>query len=185
MLQIEQDYQGKDCSINVKAMNPSPVDATGVYMGSALQSVTKHLAVGVEGLWQRPQPELSDLSTSFIAKYTGGDSPATPWIATATLSPSQGIAQTTYWQRLSEKLEVAADLQLLATPQRRDAIATLGARWDLRMASFRAQLDSTGKVSALLEQRFAPSFSFLIAGEIDHFRVRRVPPLAITICSAY
>jgi mitochondrial import receptor subunit TOM40 len=29
-------------------------------------------------------------------------------------------------------------------------------------------------VSALLEQRFAPSFAFTVAGEIDHFKVRVV-----------
>ncbi|KAF7793067.1 hypothetical protein EIP86_004173 [Pleurotus ostreatoroseus] len=170
MLQIEHDYQGRDYSVNLKAMNPSPVDLTGMYIGNILQSVTKHLALGVEGLYQRPQPDLSDLALSYLVKYTGGENPSLPWIGTAQLSPTQGLLQTTYWQKLSEKLEVAADLQLIANSQRRDAIATLGARWDLRMATFRAQLDSTGKVSALLEQRFAPSFSFLVAGEIDHFR---------------
>ena len=69
-------------------------------------------------------------------------------------------------------MEAAADLQLIAAPGRRDAIATLGAKYDLRMSTFRAQLDSTGKVSALLEQRFAPTFAFTVAGEIDHFKVR-------------
>jgi mitochondrial import receptor subunit TOM40 len=69
-------------------------------------------------------------------------------------------------------VEVAADMQLIAGPQRRDAIATVGAKYDLRMATFRAQLDSTGKVSALLEQQFAPTtFAFLVSGEIDHFKV--------------
>ena len=52
-----------------------------------------------------------------------------------------------------------------------DAMASLGAKYDLRMSTFRAQLDSSGKVSALLEQRFAPSFAFLVSGEIDHFKV--------------
>ena len=171
-MQLEHDYQGRDYSANIKAVNPSPVDGTGVYIGNILQSVTKHLALGVETLWQRPQPDMSDFMTSYLAKYTGGDSPATPWIATAQWSPGQGILQTTYWQKLSEKLDVAADLQVLVGSQRRDALATLGARWDFRMATFRAQFDSTGKVSALLEQRFAPAFSFLVSGEIDHFRVR-------------
>lgn len=67
---------------------------------------------------------------------------------------------------------MAADLQLIAAPQKREAITTVGAKWDLRMATFRAQVDSTGKVSALLEQKFAPTFSFMFAGEIDHFKVR-------------
>jgi Eukaryotic porin len=45
----------------------------------------------------------------------------------------------------------------------------------LRASTFRAQLDSTGNVSALLEQRFAPTFAFLVSGEIDHFKVCILP----------
>jgi len=166
MITLEHDYLGADYSVNVKAMNPSPLDLSGIYVASWLQSITKNLAVGTETLYQRPTPEMAELSTSYLAKYTGD---AKDWIATAQLQPA-GIVQATYWQRLSEKVEVAADLQVIATPTRRDAIATVGAKYDLRMATFRAQLDSTGKVSALLEQRFAPTFAFLVAGEIDHFK---------------
>lgn len=167
MVQLEHDYQGADYSFNVKAMNPSPLDLTGIYIGSYLQSVTKNVALGIEMLHQRPTPDMSESVASYLAKYTSSDN---SWIATAQVQPA-GIMQATYWQKLSEKVEVAADLQLIAAPTRRDAIATLGAKYDLRMSTFRAQLDSTGKVSALLEQRFAPSFAFLVSGEIDHFKV--------------
>jgi len=166
MVQLEQDYQGLDYSINMKALNPLPTDLTGIYIGKYLQSVTGNMALGLETVYQRHAPEMSESITSYLLKYQGIQR---NWIATAQLSP-QGILQTTYWQKLSEKLEFAADLQLLATPMRRDAVATLGAKYDLRMASFRAQLDSTGKVSALLEQRFAPAFAFTLAGEIDHLK---------------
>ncbi|KAJ3562373.1 hypothetical protein NP233_g9616 [Leucocoprinus birnbaumii] len=166
MIQFEHDYQGRDFNVNIKGVNPSPADFTGIYIGSYLQSLTKNLAVGVETLWQRPNPDLSDMSSSYLAKYTSNDK---NWIATAQLQAT-GILQATYWQKLSEKVDVAADLQLIATPQRRDAIATLGAKYDLRLATFRAQLESTGKVSALLEQRFTPTFAFLVSGEIDHFK---------------
>jgi mitochondrial import receptor subunit TOM40 len=168
LVQVEHDYSGRDYSINVKGVNPWPTDMTGIFICSYLQSLTKTIAVGVETLYQRSTPEAAEFSTSYLAKYTGIDK---NWIATAQFQPA-GIAQATYWQKLSEKVEVAADLQLIATPVRRDAIATLGAKYDLRMATFRAQVDSTGKVSALLEQRFAPTFAFLVAGEIDHLKVR-------------
>lgn len=167
MVQLEHDYQGRDFNLNIKGINPSPADFTGIYVGSYLQSVTKNLALGVESLWQRPNPEVSEMSTSYLTKYTSNDK---NWIATAQLQPA-GILQATYWQKLNEKVEVAADLQLIAAPARRDAIATIGAKYDLRLATFRAQLDSTGKVSALLEQRFTPTFAFLVSGEIDHFKV--------------
>ncbi|KAG1715704.1 hypothetical protein ID866_1467 [Astraeus odoratus] len=166
MLQLEHDYQGRDYSLNFKAVNPSLSDFSGIYIGSYFQSITKNLALGFETLYQRQSPELTELATSYLAKYT---STKKDWIATAQIQPS-GILQTTYWQKLSDKVEVAADLQVIAAPSRRDAIATLGAKYDLRMSTFRAQLDSTGKVSALLEQKFAPTFSFLVAGEIDHFK---------------
>jgi len=166
MIHLEQEYQGIDYALSAKAINAWPVDFTGIYIGSYLQSVTKNLALGVEGLWQRPTPEDSELAASYLLKYTSSNK---DWIATAQLQPS-GIFQSTYWQKLSEKVEVAADLQVIATPARRDAIATLGAKYDLRLASFKAQLDSTGKVSALLEQRFTPTFAFLVCGEIDHFK---------------
>jgi mitochondrial import receptor subunit TOM40 len=167
MIQLEQDYQGSDFAANLKAINTSPVDFSGVYVGNYLQSVTRNLALGVESLVQRPQPGLVDVSHSLLAKYTSSDR---SWIATAQAQPATGILQATYYQKLSEKVDVAADLQLMAQPGRRDAIATLGAKWDLRMATFRAQLDSSGKVAVLLEQRFAPTFAFLVAGEIDHFK---------------
>jgi mitochondrial import receptor subunit TOM40 len=167
MIQLEQDYQGLDFSANVKAVNPLPSNLTGIYIGSYLQSISQNLAVGFETLYQRPTPNESDLTTSYLAKLTGTDK---SWIATAQVQPS-GVVQATYWQKLSEKVEVAADLQILAAPHRRDAIATLGAKYDFRMATFRAQIDSTGKVSALLEQRFVPAFTFLMSGEVDHLKV--------------
>ena len=167
MIQLEHDYLGQDYSINLKTVNPSPSNFTGVFMGGYLQSITKNLAVGFETLYQRPIPQSPEISTAFHAKLTAADK---SWIATAQVQHA-GILQATYWQKLSEKVEVAVDLQVLSTPTRRDAIATLGAKYDFRLANFRAQLDSTGKVSALLEQRFHPAFAFLISGEIDHFKV--------------
>ena len=166
MIHLEHDYQGSDYSVNLKALNPSPIDFGGMYFASYLQSITKNLAVGFESLHQRASG-MTDTSTSYLAKYTGSDK---DWIASAQLQPS-GALQATYWQKLGDKVEAAADLHLVNAPQRRDAVATLGLKYDLRMSTFRAQLDSTGKVSALLEQRFAPTFAFLVSGEIDHFKV--------------
>ncbi|KAJ8078790.1 translocase of outer mitochondrial membrane [Marasmius tenuissimus] len=166
LLQLEHDVNGQDFNLNLKAVNPWPSDLTGVFVGSYLQSVTKNLALGTECLLQRPTPNTSEMMATYLAKYTSSDK---SWIATAQIQPA-GMLQATYWQRLSEKVEFGADLQLMAAPMRRDAIATLGAKYDLRLSTFRAQLDSTGKVSALLEQRFTPTFAFLMSGEIDHFK---------------
>jgi len=165
MIQLEHDYQGQDFSVNLKGVNPSPSDLTGIYVGSYLQSISKNFALGFETLYQRQTPSSSEFTTSYLARLIGNEK---NWIATAQVQPS--VLQATYWQKLSEKVEVAAELQVLSTPTRRDAIATLGAKYEFRLANFRAQVDSTGKVSALLEQRFTPAFAFLVAGEIDHFK---------------
>jgi mitochondrial import receptor subunit TOM40 len=92
------------------------------------------------------------------------------------LQPS-GNVQATYFQKLSDKVDVALDLQTIIQPAsmmgpaRREAVATLGAKYDFRMATFRGQIDSAGKVGMLLEQRFTPAFAFLVSGEIDHAKV--------------
>jgi mitochondrial import receptor subunit TOM40 len=172
MIQLEHDYSGQDYTVNGKVINPSPLDGSGIYVGSYLQSISKKLALGIETLYQRAALNQAEMSSSYLAKLTGSDG---KWIATAQFQPI-GVLQATYWHKLSEKVEAAADLQVIAAPMRRDAIATVGTKYDLRMSTFRAQLDSTGKVSALLEQRFAPSFAFTVAGEIDHFKVRILHP---------
>lgn len=179
LIQAEHDFIGRDFALNLRAANPSLADGTGIYTGSILQSITKNIAVGAEVLVQNSQMG-PDLGFQYYGKYTGSNR---DWIGTMILQP-QGMLQATYWQKLSDKLDVAADIQVVSVPQRRDAIATLGAKWDLRMSQFRAQLDSTGKVSALLEQRFAPSFAFLFSGEIDHLKVcgDALPRLLVTDC---
>ena len=77
-------------------------------------------------------------------------------------------------------MDVALDFQTVIQPEsmmgpaKRDAVATLGAKYDFRMATFRGQIDSVGKVGMLLEQRFTPAFAFLVSGEIDHAKVSDV-----------
>ncbi|KAF8517010.1 hypothetical protein BU17DRAFT_50273, partial [Hysterangium stoloniferum] len=85
---------------------------------------------------------------SYLLKYSGTKC---NWIATATIRLS-GVHQLTYWQRISEKLDVTADLQAMATPTRRDATATMGAKYELRAANFHTQLHSSRKISTWLEQ---------------------------------
>lgn len=185
MIQIEHDHLGPHYSLNLRTINPQVTDGTGIHMLSLLHSVTPRLALGFETLIQHPQPSILETSTSLIAKLTSLPPPsaATPvptlgarqWIATAQLQP-QGILQTTYYQKLSPAVDVGLDLQAMVTPDspmgpgKREATATLGAKYEFRMSTFRGQVDSQGKVAMLLEQRFTPAFAFLVGGEIDHWK---------------
>lgn len=185
MVQLEADYAGSDFTANIKAMNPSVLDSsnafTGVVVASYLQSVTPSLALGLETMWQRPSGEEGPQTVqSYAARYKGKD-----WIASAQLV-SQGSIQASYWRRLSDKVEAGVDLNLsllglgaaamgaqgpMAAMLKNEGNATIGAKYDFRMSSFRGQIDSAGKVSALLEKRLAPMVSFTFAGEMDHAKV--------------
>lgn len=192
MFQIEHDHIGPHYSLNLKSINPSPLDLTGLHFVSLLHSVTPRLSLGFETIIQRTSPAEMTPATSWLMKYTSlpnalseplghpevpGAAPVAPfvpsWSATAQLQPSGNI-QTTYFQKLSDKVDVALDLQTqiqpasFMGPAKRDAVATLGAKYEFRMATFRGQVDSAGKVGMLLEQRFTPAFAFLVGGEIDH-----------------
>lgn len=182
MFSLEYDRVGKDYALNLKTYNPSPADLTGTYLASYLQSVSQHIALGVDAVYQRPTPDLEECTLGYMAKWhhvtkdeLTGQSAKDSWIATAQIL-TQGVWQATYWQKLSERVEAGVDLMIAPAlnPRERKAIATAGVKYDFRMATFRGQVDSDGKVSALLEQRLSPAFAFLVAGEMDHVKVRSI-----------
>lgn len=178
LLQIDNDYTGSDFSASVKAFNPSFLEGslTGIYIGSYLQSITPSLALGLEAIWQRPgldsRPETA---LSYCAKYKGND-----WIASAQLQ-AQGVVSASYWRKLSDKIETGVDMNLQFAPSaggggmmggvRKEGTTTVGAKYDFRASTFRAQVDSAGKLSCLLEKRIAMPISLTFAGEIDQVKV--------------
>jgi mitochondrial import receptor subunit TOM40 len=181
MLQVDNDYTGKDFSASIKALNPSILEGglVGIFIGSYLQSVSPSLSLGIETMWQRQAMNSGpETGVSYYAKYKGND-----WIATAQLQ-AQGALQTTYWRRLTEKVEAGVDMNLsfvglgrnggglLGSGLRREGVTTLGAKYDFRASTFRAQVDSSGRLSCLLEKRVAPAVSLTFAGDMDHFKVR-------------
>lgn len=183
MLQIDNDYTGKDFSASIKAINPSVVDGglTGIFIGSYLQSVTPGLALGMETIWQRPAMSTGpESAVSYVAKYRGTD-----WIATAQLQAA-GAFSTSYWRKLMDRVEVGAELNLQLRPGmgqaalmsgrlQKEGVATIGAKYDFRAASFRAQADSTGKLSVLVEKRVLQALQVTFAGEVDQLRVSHQP----------
>lgn len=157
-------------------MNPSILDGalTGIFIGSYLQSVTPNLALGLEAVYQRPAAEMGpETMVSYAARYKGLD-----WIASAQLMPTGGV-QTSYWRRLTERVEAGVDLNLqfaglgggmMGGPSKQGT-ATFGAKYDFRASSFRAQVNSEGKLACLLEKRVAPPVQVTFAGELDHVKV--------------
>ncbi|GAA5999996.1 hypothetical protein JCM10207_006006 [Rhodosporidiobolus poonsookiae] len=177
MFAAEHDRVGKDYTLSLKTYNPSPADLTGTYIAAYLQSLTPNFALGVETMYQRPTPDMEDCAVGYMAKWDNvkKDEAGSPlkdsWIATAQIM-SQGIWQATYWKKLAERVDAGVDLMVVPalSPRDRKAVATAGVKYDFRMSTYRGQVDSTGKVSMLLEQRLSPAFAVLFAGEIDHVK---------------
>lgn len=180
MLQLDNEYNGKDFNASLKAINPSALDGglTGIYIGSYLQSLTPSLAFGLETVWQRQALNAGpETALSYVAKYKGSD-----WVASVQMLQAQGAVNTSFWRRLTDKVEAGIDLNLQFAPgvggglmgagSRKEGTTTVGAKYDFRTSTFRAQLDSSGKLSCLLEKRVLPPVQISFAGEMDHFKVR-------------
>lgn len=193
MAQFDNEYTGNDFTASVKSLNPSFIDGglTGIFIGSYLQAVTPSLALGLEAIWQRAAMNQGpETAVSYCAKYKGSD-----WVASAQLQ-AQGAINTSYWRRLTDKVEAGVDLNLqlagspagamMGMPSGKEGLTTIGAKYDFRMSTFRAQVDSTGKLSCLLEKRVAPPVQLTFAAEMDQFKVSVIPgehPLPQTLIS--
>ncbi|EER29032.1 mitochondrial import receptor subunit TOM40 [Coccidioides immitis H538.4] len=186
LIQIDNDYTGSDFSVSIKAFNPSFLEGglTGIYIGSYLQSITPGLALGLEAMWQRAglnaRPETA---ISYCARYKGSD-----WIASAQLQ-AQGAINASYWKKLSDKVEAGVDMNLQFSPSgnpmmggglRKEGTTTVGAKYEFRASTFRAQIDSSGKLGCLLEKRVAMPISLTFAGEIDQVKQQAKIGLAVS-----
>lgn len=180
MISVDNDYSGDDFSASLKSINPSIIEGglTGIFVASYLQSLTPTLAVGLEAMWQRAAINTGpETAISYCMKYKGSD-----WIASAQLA-EQGVLSTSYWKKLTDKVEAGVDLNLQFAPglgagglmgsgSRKEGTTTIGAKYDFRSSSLRAQVDSSGKLSCLFEKRVLPPVQLVFAGEMDHFKVR-------------
>ncbi|GAP84123.1 putative mitochondrial import receptor subunit tom40 [Rosellinia necatrix] len=188
MTSIDHEYTGSDFTSSVKMLNPSYLEGglTGIYILSHLQSITKRLSLGVEAVWQRAalsQPPES--ATSYCARYKAED-----WIATAQLHAAQGALNATYWRKLSDKVQAGVDMTLQVVPSagglmgggmQKEGVTSVGVKYDFRMSTFRAQVDSKGKLGCLLEKRVLPPVTMSFCADVDHMTQSAKVGLGITI----
>ncbi|KAI1391225.1 eukaryotic porin-domain-containing protein [Hypoxylon trugodes] len=186
MASIEHEYVGKDFTSSLKMLNPSYLEGglTGIYILNHLQSVTRKLALGIEAVWQRAalnQPPESVLS--YCARYKSDD-----WIATAQLH-AQGALNATYWRKISDKVQAGVDMTLQAAPSpnlmggglQKEGHTSFGVKYDFRMSTFRAQVDTKGKLGCILEKRVAPPVMMSFCADVDHFNQSAKVGLGISI----
>ncbi|KAF2000887.1 hypothetical protein P154DRAFT_522161 [Amniculicola lignicola CBS 123094] len=190
MVSIESDYTGSDFSASLKAINPSLLDGgiTGMVMASYLQAVTPKLSLGLDAFWNRVASAYPpELNVSYAARYKTPE-----WMASAQLVAAGGI-EASYWRRLSEKVETGINVNLTFAGMgpggpiggiKKDGTVTIGAKYDFRASSFRAQIDNQGKVGCLLEKRVAQPIQVTFSGEIDHKTNAAKLGLAVSIDAA-
>lgn len=167
MVQFEADWIGNGgTSLNLKAINPNPTDGNGIFTASLLQSLSKSLALGAEIITQKvPDSTSIEQGINLGMKWKLKENS----VFTATLQQFVAL-QTSYHHRVSDKVELASELQLLLVGPRKDAVSSVGAKFEYRQATLRAQVDSTGRVGMVLEEKLFPGFALLLSGEIDHVR---------------
>ncbi|KAK4159364.1 eukaryotic porin/Tom40 [Cladorrhinum sp. PSN259] len=186
MAQFEHEYTGADFTTSVKALNPGFLEGgiTGIFIGQYLQSVTKKLALGLEAVWQRAGlTQGPDSAVSYVARYKSED-----WLASVQLQ-AQGAINTSYWRRLSDKVQAGVDMTLSVAPpnpmmgggMQKEGTTTIGAKYDFRMSTYRAQVDTKGKLSVLLEKRVAPPIMMTFAADVDLFTQQAKLGLGISI----
>jgi mitochondrial import receptor subunit TOM40 len=175
MLQLEGDYLGPDYTLNFKALNPDVTNLSGIFTAAYIQSITKNLALGVEGVIQRsplpamrssPSPVMTDAGLGYIAKYQWG-----PGLLTLHLQNMMAL-HACYFHKVNEIVELGSELQYMFAGPQTETIASMGCKLDYRQSTLRAQLDSIGRISLFLEERLFGRVSFLISGEIDHAKGR-------------
>jgi mitochondrial import receptor subunit TOM40 len=82
---------------------------------------------------------------------------------------------------LSLGLVPSAAAGLMGGGVQKEGITTVGAKYDFRMSTFRAQVDSKGKLSCVLEKRVAAPVMMTFAADIDHFTQQAKLGLAVSI----
>jgi mitochondrial import receptor subunit TOM40 len=180
-MMIEGDYNGSDFHASLKANNPSILEGglTGTVSGDYFQSITSRLALGLNATWQREAMNKGpDMMLTYAAKYRGDE-----WIGTARFLPIIGLVQMSYWRRLADKIEAGVNLEMalvganpnaamMGGPSGPDGQAVFGAKYDFRTSTFRAQVDSNGKLGCMLEKRLtAAPVTVTFVGQIDHVKV--------------
>lgn len=194
MMSVENDYTGSDFSASLKAINPGLFDdgLTGMINASYLQSVTPKLALGIDAFWSRVGTSYPpELNVSYAARYKTPD-----WMACCQAIPDRGVLEASYWRRLSEKVEAGINCNLTfagigpAGPMgpmggiQKEGQVTIGAKYDFRTSSFRAQIDNQGKVACLLEKVIAQPLRVTFSGEIDHKQVCRKAMYSCSLLTA-
>lgn len=151
-LMAEIDYKGDDFSAQFKMGNAS------IYGLSYLQSVTPTLALGSEIMHAGRR---GMTVATYAARYSSENS-------VGTLQYMSHDASTTlsYTQRVNDKVNLATELTVI--PSQRASVMTFGYEVRLRQSALKAMIDSSGTVSASIEEMLQHGPVIQILADLNH-----------------
>lgn len=148
-LSLDTEYFGPSFTVGGKCTND------GYVSGSYVQRFTNSLVGAVEA-FRHPRMTGAHIS----AKYDAKSFVAHGMFAT------YGLISLSYSRRCSPRVNLATSLQYnLGTG---DTFLEAGYNFNLKHATIRARVDTTGTVGCLVEEKIAPGFSVLFSGALDH-----------------
>jgi len=159
---FEVEHHGKDYAADVKLVNVDPVNNSGIYIVNYLQQLTERISLGGEFTYHKSaMGEMSNIQLG--GRYKAGSG---LWSTSVTAS-LMGL-QTTYTQTMAnQRAAVAADLNI--DLRQGTAESVLGVLYNFQKANFRAQIATSGQVTAVLEHMIAPMISLVLTGSINHW----------------
>ena len=169
MLNMEADYTGDNYCATLKLMNPNPFEmGTGTYAFNYLQSVTPALSIGGEFGINKLSASFEEAQQQLFARLALSKND----ILTCTYDPA-GMLLASYFRKLSDKMEVAADVQLTSQMGKQDSIAQVATKLEFRSGStLRMQINSGFRVQSLLEERISPNIALLFSADLDHMKAQ-------------
>lgn len=123
--------------------------------------MTPKFALGAECTAQFEKSGRIGSQINLAGRYNGPN-----FVAVATANQA-GELSASYFHQVNETVAVGTETQVKLAS--REAVSTLGVKFDFRSSTLRAQADTHGRVCLHLEERIGPGFSFLISGELDHY----------------
>ena len=147
------DVKGLDWNAQLKVGNNQFV---GV---NYFQSVTNNLALGGEAFYLGSQRKSG---VGFALRHQGEPGIATCQVATT------GLLSATCHHKVSDKVYLASEM--MWNWNAREATAAFGYDYILRQCRLRGRIDSSGVITAFLEERLNVGVNFVLSAELDHYR---------------
>lgn len=150
---LDLEYEGSNFHAAAKWVNPSTF---GI---NYHQYITRRLSLGCD-LFCKGDQGFSMNSYGF--RYETGNS--------VTAGVFNGMQQAiSYVQKVTKKVGLATELSFQPGQSGNiESLWTFGVEYRLRMSTFRAHIDSQGRVASLLEEAINPGAKFLLSADLDH-----------------